>query len=97
MLTAMPKSWWSSDFVLEKGPGRALGSVRLSPWRPNRGSVVVDGTRYKIHRKGWRGAFLLALDDGAVVSAFLVWLALLSDDSANGAALGGGAFLASGG
>lgn len=59
MLTAMSRSWWSSDFVLEKWPGIALGSVRLSTWWPNRGSVIVDGMTYAIHRKGWRGSFVL--------------------------------------
>jgi hypothetical protein len=68
MLTAVPKSWFSWNFILQAPARRAVGEVRLSSWR-ERGAVVVDGVTYRIRRDGWTGPFTMETADGAIVAS----------------------------
>jgi hypothetical protein len=67
-LTAVPKSWLSWDFLLQGPMSQAVAEVRISSWR-ERGSVVVDGVTYLIHRDGLLGPFILEDPEGSIVAS----------------------------
>jgi hypothetical protein len=68
MLHAIPKYWFSWDFNLCGAMGEAIAEICLSSWR-ERGSVVLSGTEYRIHRQGLAGSFLLEEPDSTTAAS----------------------------
>ena len=57
--TAVPRRWFSWDFVVLDGSGRALAEIDMAVFG-ERATVAVEGSTYEIAREGLlRGAFLL--------------------------------------
>jgi hypothetical protein len=67
MLHAIPKYWFSWDFNLCGATGELAAEICLSSWR-ERGSVIISGTEYRIHRQGITGPFLLESPDGTAAA-----------------------------
>ena len=68
MLTAIPKGWFSWDFLLRETNGDPIAELRLSSWC-ERGSVVVGGVTYRIYRKRLLGPFVMEAPDGSIVGS----------------------------
>jgi hypothetical protein len=68
MLYAIPKYWFSWDFNLRGAGGEDVAEICLSSWR-DRGSVVLSGVEYGIHRKGLTGPFLLEAPDSTTAAS----------------------------
>ena len=67
MLTAVPKSWFSWNFLLREARGTVVGEVLLSSWR-ERGAVVADGLTYRIYRESLLGPFVMEAPDGSMAA-----------------------------
>jgi hypothetical protein len=67
MLTAVPKRWFSWDFQLQGPMGEAIAEITFSSWR-ERGSVIVNGATYSIHREGMAGPFIMEGPDSLPVA-----------------------------
>jgi hypothetical protein len=68
MLHAIPKYWFSWDFNLYGARGELTAEICLSSWR-ERGSVLISGTEYRIHRQGIAGPFLLEAPDSTTAAS----------------------------
>lgn len=68
MWSAVPKHWFSWDFVVHDANPKPVAEVRLSSWR-ERGAIVANGVEHKVSRQGILGAFVLVKGDSVVASA----------------------------
>ena len=68
MWSAVPRHWFSWDFVVHDATPKPVAEVRLSSWR-ERGAIVADGVEHKVSRQGFLGAFVLVKGDSVVASA----------------------------
>jgi hypothetical protein len=68
MLSVTPKYWFSWDFNLRGAMGEDIAEICLSSWR-ERGSVILCGTEYRIHRQGLAGPFLLEAPDSTTAAS----------------------------
>jgi hypothetical protein len=68
MWSAIPKHWFSWDFVVHDATLQSVAEVRLSSWR-ERGAVATGGVEHKVSRQGMLGAFVLMKGDSVVASA----------------------------
>jgi hypothetical protein len=68
MWSAVPKHWFSWDFVVQDATLQPVAEVRLSSWR-ERGAIAAGGVEHKVSRQGILGAFVLLKDESVVASA----------------------------
>jgi hypothetical protein len=57
MLRAVPKYWFSSDFIVKDSTSKSVGEVRLSSWR-ERGAVKIGEMEYAVARQGILGDYV---------------------------------------
>jgi hypothetical protein len=68
MLRAVPDGWFSYNFTVFDRAGTPVARADLSNWRET-AKIVIGGTRYEAHSKGWTGKeFVLEKEDGRVVA-----------------------------
>lgn len=66
MLHAVPRGWFSYNFIVFDRSGTPVAQADLSSWRET-AKPEVGGTRYEAHSKGRAGKeFVLEKEDGRV-------------------------------
>ena len=68
MLEAVPKHWFSWDFIVTDGAD-AVGEVNVSSWR-EKGTLTAHGVHYRVYREGLvAGDFVMASHDSILARA----------------------------
>jgi len=67
-MSAVPKHWFSWDFVIQDATLQPVAEVKLSSWR-ERGAVTIAGVEHKISRESILGAFILEREGSILARA----------------------------
>lgn len=66
MLTAVPKRWFSWDFIIEDDE-KAVAEIDMSWWR-EKGLLKVEGVDYRVHREGLLSGEFILESAGSVIA-----------------------------